>query len=76
MVTKERRTKIVNFMSPEARFLVLGYGYISHIVKMHNISKQDVFMKHNAPDTMPTPTKAKITWTNILIPVQRCCHRK
>ena len=39
MITKEWSTKIVNFMTPGAGVLVLGCGYISHIVKMHNFFK-------------------------------------
>ena len=35
MMTKEGSTQIVNFMTPRAGVLVLGYGHISHIVKMH-----------------------------------------
>ena len=35
MMTTERSTKIVNFMTPGAGVLVLGRGHISHIVKMH-----------------------------------------
>ena len=35
MMTTERSTKIVNFMTPGAGVLVLGGGHISHIVKMH-----------------------------------------
>ena len=36
MLIKEGSTKIVNFMTPGAGFLVLGRGHIRHIVKMHN----------------------------------------
>ena len=39
MTTKEGSTKIVNFMTPEAGVLVLGRGYISHIVKLHYFFK-------------------------------------
>ena len=35
MMTTERSTKIVNFMTPGAGVLVLGRGHISHIMKMH-----------------------------------------
>ena len=35
MITKEESTKIVNFMTPGARVLVLGCVHTSHIVKMH-----------------------------------------
>ena len=35
MMTKEESTKIVNFMTPAARVLVLGWGGTSHIVKLH-----------------------------------------
>ena len=35
MMSKEGSTKIVNFMTPGARVLVLGCGHISHIVKMN-----------------------------------------
>ena len=35
LMTKEKSTKIVNFMSPEAGVLVQERGHISHIVKMH-----------------------------------------
>ena len=35
MMTKERSTKIVNFMTPGAGVLVLGCGHKSHRVKMH-----------------------------------------
>ena len=30
MMTKEGSTKIVNFMTPRAGVLMLGYGHISH----------------------------------------------
>ena len=39
MMTKEGSTKIVNFMTPGVGVLVLGYGYISHIVNMHYFFK-------------------------------------
>ena len=39
MMTMERSTKIVNFMTPGAGVLVLGHGHISHIVKMHYFFK-------------------------------------
>ena len=39
MMTKERSTKIVNFMTPGAGVLVLGRGHISHIMKMHYFFK-------------------------------------
>ena len=39
MMTTERSTKIVNFMTPGAGVLVLGRGHISHIVKMHYFFK-------------------------------------
>ena len=35
MMTKESSTKIITFMTPVARILVLGFGHISHIMKMH-----------------------------------------
>ena len=35
MMTKEGPTKIVNFMTPRARVLVLGHGHISNMVNMH-----------------------------------------
>ena len=35
MMTKEVSTKIVNFMSPGARILVLGCGHVSDMVKIH-----------------------------------------
>ena len=38
-MTKERSTKIVNFMTPGEAVLVLGRGLISHIVKMHYFFK-------------------------------------
>lgn len=34
MVTKERDTKFVNFSTPGSR-VVLGDGFINHVVKMH-----------------------------------------
>ena len=34
MITKEGSAKIVIFMTPGAGVLVLGWGYISYIVKM------------------------------------------
>ena len=40
MMTKEGSTKIVNFMTPGARVLVLGNGHISHIMKMHYLFKK------------------------------------
>ena len=39
IMTKERSTKIVNFMTPGIGVLVLGRGHISHIVKMLNFFK-------------------------------------
>ena len=39
MITKERSTKIVNFMTPWAGVLELGRGHISHVVKMHYFFK-------------------------------------
>ena len=39
MMTKEGSTKIVNFMTCGAGVLVLGRGYISHIVKLHYFFK-------------------------------------
>ena len=39
MMTKERSTKIVNFMTPVEGVLVLGRGHISHRVKMHYFFK-------------------------------------
>ena len=36
---KEGSTKILNFMTPRAGVLVLGCGYMSHIVKMHYFFK-------------------------------------
>ena len=38
-MTKEGSTKIVNFLTPGAGILVLGYGHISHKVKMHYFFK-------------------------------------
>ena len=35
MLIKEGSTKIVNFINPGTRVLVLGRGHISHVVKMH-----------------------------------------
>ena len=35
MITTERSTKIVNFMTPGAGIFAQGCGHISHIVKMH-----------------------------------------
>ena len=35
MTTQEGFTKMINFMTPGAAFLVLRCGHISHIVKMH-----------------------------------------
>ena len=43
MMTKEGSTKIVNFMTPGAGVLVLGRGYISHIVKLHYFFKNLLF---------------------------------
>ena len=40
MMTKERSTKIVNFMTPRARVLVLRRGHISNIVKIHHFFKK------------------------------------
>ena len=34
LMTKERFTKIFNFMTPGTGVLVLGHGLVSHIVKM------------------------------------------
>ena len=35
IMTMERSTKIVNFMTPGAGVLVLGRGHISHLMKIH-----------------------------------------
>ena len=35
MMTKDRSTKIQNFMTPGAGFLILGHGNISEIQGMH-----------------------------------------
>ena len=35
MMTNQRSTKIVTFMTPWARVLVLARGHIGHIVEMH-----------------------------------------
>ena len=35
MITNEGLTPIINFMTPGVGILMLGCGYISHIVKMH-----------------------------------------
>ena len=45
-MTKEWSTKIVNFMTPRAGVLVLGCGYISHIVKMHYLFKNLLLYLH------------------------------
>ena len=45
-MTKEGSTKIVNFMTPRAGDLVLGCGYISHIVKMHYLFKNILLYSH------------------------------
>ena len=34
MMIKEGSTKMVNFMTPRAKILVLGRGHVSHMVKM------------------------------------------
>ena len=39
MSTKVGSTKIVFYMTPEGGVLVLGRGYLSHIVKMHYFFK-------------------------------------
>ena len=39
MMTKERSTKIVNFMTPAAGVLAPGRGHISQIVKIHYFFK-------------------------------------
>ena len=36
---KEGSTKILNCMTPGAWILLLGLGYISHIVKIHDVLK-------------------------------------
>ena len=38
-MSKEGSTKSVNFMTPRAGILMLGFGQISHIVKMHYFCK-------------------------------------
>ena len=35
MITKEGFTKIVIFMTPGAGVLLLGFGHISNVVKIH-----------------------------------------
>ena len=39
MMTKEKFTNVVSFMTPGAGVLVLGSGHTSGIVKMHNFFK-------------------------------------
>ena len=39
IMTKEGSTKIVNFLTSRAGVLVLGFGRINHVVKMHYIFK-------------------------------------
>ena len=46
IMTKEGSTKIVNFMTLWTGVLVLGRGYLSHIVKMHNSFKNLLYPKH------------------------------
>ena len=47
MMTKEGSTKIVNFMTPRAGFLVLGYGHINHkLVKVHYFLKNLLLYSH------------------------------
>ena len=43
MMTKEVSTKIINFMTPGAEFLVLGRGHIRQTVKMHYFFKNRLF---------------------------------
>ena len=43
MITQEGSTKIVNFMTPRAGVLVLGCGYMNHIVKIHYIIPLKIF---------------------------------
>ena len=43
MITKERSTKFVNFMTPGAGVLVLGGGHISYVVKMNYFFKNLFF---------------------------------
>ena len=43
MMTKDGSTKIVTYMTPGAGVLVLGFGHISHIVKMHYFFKKNFF---------------------------------
>ena len=42
-MTKERSTKIVNFITPRAGFLLLGHGHTCHIVKMHYLFKNILY---------------------------------
>ena len=46
MITKERYIKIVNFMIPGARVLVLGRGQTSYIVKCIIIFKNFLTPRH------------------------------
>ena len=46
MMTTERSTKIVNFMTPRAGVLVLGHGHINHKVKMHYFFKNLLLYSH------------------------------
>ena len=43
MMTKERSTKIVKFMTPGEGVLVLGHSHISNIVKMNYFFKKIFF---------------------------------
>ena len=46
MMTKEGSTKIVNFRNPREGVLVLGCGYISHILKVHYFFKKFFLYYH------------------------------
>ena len=39
MMTKEGSTRVVTFMTPRTGVLVIGWGHISHIVKIHYFFK-------------------------------------
>ena len=51
MITKEGSTKIVNFMTPEARVLVLGRGHDIYLAKMHysfeNFLNSQAYIRYN-----------------------------
>ena len=82
-MSKEGSTKIVNFMTPRSGVLVLGYGHISQIVKMHYFFKNlhlysDAYIRQTKYIIMMTKERSTKIVTFMTpragVFVLGCCH--